>query len=255
MSEGARKESLARGRRRPAGPLQIPQLAALLGKPAVADTRRQFWKVLSVCLVHPPIPRGLQGPAGSGFGQLPWGSWGKEGVLGRVVGRGWPHPEGRGGCQWGLPVDAWSPRAHRRKRGPTQPLPAPPPSPCHPPPCRPPEQKAEAGRAVLTGGGWAPGSECGLPAARVRRTPPPTQTDTWAAPGCRSWAQPRQLRTAELSPDAQQSSAPGLRQSPPSSPRFSKNEAGSSQKRPSSPQKSVQASTPPPPKQTPSTVR
>lgn len=110
MSEGARKESLARGRRRPAGPLQIPQLAALLGKPAVADTRRQFWKVLSVCLVHPPIPRGLQGPAGSGFGQLPWGSWGKEGVLGRVVGRGWPHPEGRGGCQRGLPVGAASGR-------------------------------------------------------------------------------------------------------------------------------------------------
>lgn len=84
MSEGARKESLARGRRRPAGPLQIPQLAALLGKPAVTDTRRQFWKVLSVCLVHPPIPRGLQAPAGSGFGQLPGGSRGK---LGEVRGR------------------------------------------------------------------------------------------------------------------------------------------------------------------------
>lgn len=178
------------------------------------------------------------------------GSWGKSGE------GGGPREGGRQGMassggQRGLPVDAWSPRAHRRKRGPTQPLPAPPPSPRHPPPCRPPEQKAEAGRAVLTGGGWAPGSECGLPTARVRRTPPPTQTDTWAAPGCRSWAQPRQLRTAELSPDAQQSSAPGLRQSPPSSPRFSKNEAGSSQKRLSSPQKSVQASTPPLPNRHP----
>lgn len=214
--------------------------------------RRQFWKVLTLPSTS-PSQGVLPGPAGGReFGRSLGGSWGKEGVLGRVVGRDGliRRAEGAasGGCQWtlgarGLTGETWAHPA----------LPAPPPSPCHPPPCRPPEQKAEAGRAVLTGG-WAPGSECGLPAARVRRTHPRHRQHLGG-----SWVQ--ELGSAKAAQDRRaearcsaSSSPGGWRQSPPSSPRFSKNEAGSKSEEAFLPRKS-QCRPAPPPKQTPSTVR
>ena len=201
-------------------PLRTPRLAALQGKPAMTGHRRQFWKVLSICPVHPPILRGLQGPAPrgkSGEGGGPW-EGGREGLA-------------SSGGQWGLPVGAQGPRTHRRKCGPARPLPAPPPTPSHPPPCRPPEGKAAAGRAVLTGGDCAPGSECtqspnspggedatpDTDGRRGARGSPPRPGGSWVwEPGS------AQVRTVEQSPRDQRSSAPRLRRSPPRAPDFPK---------------------------------
>lgn len=179
----------------------------------------------------------------------PLGKLGEGGGLGRWS-AGMASSGGQRGCQWGLPVDAWSPGSQEEAWAHPA-LPAPPPSPCHPPPCRPPEQKAEAGRAVLTGRRLGP---------RLRMWPPNSSGQEDATPGTDrhlggSWVQElgsaQALRTAELSRCSAELS-PGLRQSPPSSPRFSKNEAGSSQKKAFLPtQKSVQASTPPLPNRHP----